>query len=33
MSLNWNELETPIQAFYRKVDGRRHLPFIVNNLR
>jgi putative transposase len=33
MSLNWNELETPIQAFYRKVDGRRHLPFTVNNLR
>lgn len=33
MSLNWEELETPIQAFYRKVDGRRRLPFMVSNLR
>jgi putative transposase len=34
MSLNWDELETPIQAFYRKIDRRRrHLPFMVNNLR
>lgn len=30
MSLNWDELETPIQAFYRKVDRRRkRLPFII----
>ena len=33
MSLNWEELETPMQAFYRKVDGRRKLPFMVSNLR
>lgn len=33
MSLNWDELETPIQAFYRKVDRRRRLPFMINNLR
>lgn len=32
-SLNWDELETPIQAFYRKVDRRRRLPFMINNLR
>lgn len=30
MSLNWDELETPIQAFYRKADRRRkQLPFII----
>ena len=30
MSLNWDDLETPIQAFYRKVDRRRkRLPFII----
>jgi putative transposase len=30
MSLNWNELETPIQAFYTKIDRRRkRLPFII----
>jgi putative transposase len=33
MSLNWDELETPIQAFYRKIDRRRRLPFMINNLR
>lgn len=33
MSLNWKELETPIQAFYRKVDGRRKHPFMVSSLR
>lgn len=33
MSLNWDELETPIQAFYRKVDRRRRLPFMINSLR
>jgi hypothetical protein len=31
--LNWNELETSLQSFYRKVDGRKPIPFIVNNLR
>ena len=31
MSLNWDELETPIQAFFTKVDNRRRkrLPFII----
>jgi putative transposase len=30
MSLKWDELETPIQAFYRKADRRRkRLPFII----
>jgi putative transposase len=34
MSLNWDQLETPIQAFYKKRDRRRsQLPFIINNLR
>ena len=34
MSLNWDELETPIQAFYRKIDNRgRRLPFMIKNLR
>ncbi len=33
MSLNYDELETPIQAFYRKVDRRRRLPFMISNLR
>jgi putative transposase len=33
MSLNWDELETPIQAFYRKIDRRRRLPFMINNSR
>ncbi len=34
MSLNWDQLETPIQAFYKKIDRRRkQLPFIINNLR
>lgn len=34
MSLNWDELETPMQAFYRKIDKRRRgLPFLVSNLR
>ena len=33
MSLNWDELETPIQAFHRKADRRRRLPFMINNLR
>ena len=32
MSLNWNELETPIQAFYRKIDRRRRLPIMINDL-
>jgi putative transposase len=30
MSLNWDALETPIQAFYRKIDRRRkRLPFTI----
>jgi len=34
MSLNWDQLETPVQAFYKKRDRRRNqLPFIINNLR
>ena len=34
MSLNWDELETPTQAFYRKIDKRRRgQPFLVGNLR
>ena len=34
MSLNWDQLETPVQAFYEKIDRRRNqLPFIINNLR
>ena len=34
MSLNWDQLETPVQAFYKKIDRRRkQLPFIINNLR
>jgi putative transposase len=34
MSLNWDELEIPVQAFYKKRDRRRnHLPLIINNLR
>ncbi|MGH9984181.1 MAG: integrase core domain-containing protein [Nitrososphaeraceae archaeon] len=34
MSLNWDELEIPMQAFYRNVDRRRrHLPFMIDNLR
>jgi hypothetical protein len=31
MSLNWDQLETPVQAFYKKIDRRRkQLPFIIN---
>jgi len=26
MSLDFDNLETPVQAFYRKWDGRRKLP-------
>ena len=34
MSLNWDQLETPVQAFYKKIDRRRkQLPLIINNLR
>ena len=34
MSLNWDQLETPVQAFYKKIDRRRkQLLFIINNLR
>ena len=30
MSLNWDQLETPVQAFYKKIDRRRkQLPFII----
>ena len=33
MSLNWDQLETPVQAFYKKRDRRRNqLPFITDNL-
>jgi MoxR-like ATPase len=31
MSLNWDQLETSVQAFYKKIDRRRkQLPFIIN---
>ena len=31
MSLNWDQLETPVQAFCKKIDRRRkQLPFIIN---
>ena len=34
MSLNWDQLETPIQAFYKKIDRRRkQLPVAINKLR
>ncbi|MGA9153029.1 MAG: integrase core domain-containing protein, partial [Candidatus Nitrosopolaris sp.] len=34
MSLNWDQLETPVQAFYKSIDRRRkQLPLIINNLR
>jgi putative transposase len=34
MSLNWIQLETPVQAFYKKIDRRRkQLPLAINNLR
>ena len=34
MSLNWDQLETPVQAFYKKIDRRRkQLPLIINKLR
>jgi putative transposase len=34
MSLTWNHLETPVQAFYKKIDRRRkQLPLVINNLR
>ena len=34
MSLNWDQLETPVQAFYKKIDRRRkQLPVDINKLR
>jgi putative transposase len=34
MSLSWDQLETPVQAFYKKRDRRGHqLSLIINNLR
>ena len=34
MSLNWDRLETPVQAFYKKIDRRRkQLPVAINKLR
>ncbi|MGB6591382.1 MAG: hypothetical protein WBE68_07755, partial [Candidatus Nitrosopolaris sp.] len=30
--MNWDQLETPVQAFYKKIDrSRKQLPLIVNN--
>jgi transposase InsO family protein len=31
ISLKWDQLETPVQAFYKKIDRRsKQLPFIIN---
>ena len=34
MSLDWDLLETTVQAFYKKIDRRRgQLPVAINKLR